>query len=595
MKNVFMRRSIASLVFLLAAGAAFADEPARNAELHALFERLFKQNLEEHPEFATFLGVEGYEDRLAERSPAAIARRKARLKETIAELKRFDPAQLSTQDRISRDVMLENLTLKDQMNALYGDLPFSEEDGWMPISPMHGPQELLAGLARATPIRRERDYENYVKRLAAIPRSLEEQAAIMRTGMKTGWMPPRAAMERVPGMLAVYAGDDVTATPLWRPFTNFPADMSDTQRKRWTEAGRQVLGEKVRPAFVAFREFVANTYLPACRKELGASSLPGGPRYYALQVRDKTTTTLSPAEIHEIGKREVARIRTAMDQVIASSGFKGSFADFLQFTKTDPRFFFKTPEARLAAYRDIAKRADAELPKLFAELPRLPYGIRAMEAFEGDNADHYSPGALDGSRAGFFEANVNNIEKRSSPEMESTLLHEAVPGHHLQIARALELKGLPMFRRASWYVAYGEGWALYAESLGYEMGMYKDPYMHFGALSMEILRACRLVVDTGLHSMGWTREQSIRYMIDNSIEDGFAAAEVDRYIVWPGQALGYKIGELKIKALRAKAKAALGDKFDLRRFHNVLLDDGALPLTVLEARVDEWIASERSK
>src|SRR5258706_202349 len=210
---------------------ALADVPARNAELHALFERLFKQNLEEHPEFATFLGVEGYEDRLAERSPAAIARRKARLKETIAELKRFDPAQLSTQDRISRDVMLENLALKDQMNALYGDLPFSEEDGWMPISPMHGPQELLAGLARATPIRRERDYENYVKRLAAIPRSLEEQTAIMRTGIKTGWMPPRAAMERVPGMLAVYAGDDVTATPLWRPFTNFPADMSDTQRK----------------------------------------------------------------------------------------------------------------------------------------------------------------------------------------------------------------------------------------------------------------------------------------------------------------------------------------------------------------------------
>jgi uncharacterized protein (DUF885 family) len=595
MTNAFTRRSIAALVFLAAACAAFADEPARNTELHALFDRLFKQNLEEHPELATFLGIEGYEDRLTDRSPAAIARRKARLGQTIAELQRFDPAQLSTQDRISRDVMLENLLLKHRMNALYGELPFSEEDGWMPISPVHGPQELLAAVARATAMRRERDYENYVKRLAAIPRSLEEQTAIMRTGMKSGWMPPRAAMERVPGMLAVYAGEDVTATPLWRPFTNFPADMSAAQRGRWTEAGKQVLAEKVRPAFVAFRDFVANTYLPACRKELGASSLPAGPQYYALQVRDKTTTTLTPAEIHEIGKREVARIRTAMDEVIASTGFKGSFAEFVHFLKTDPRFFFKTPEARLAAYRDIAKRADAELPKLFAELPRLPYGIRAMEAFEGDNADHYSPGALDGSRAGFFEANVNNIEKRSSPEMESTLLHEAVPGHHLQTSRALELKGLPLFRRSSWYVAYGEGWALYSESLGYEMGFYKDPYMHFGALNNEILRACRLVVDTGLHSMGWTREQAIRYMIDHSIEEGFAAAEVDRYIVWPGQALGYKIGELKIKALRAKAKAALGDKFDLRRFHNVLLDDGALPLTVLEARVDEWIAGEKTK
>ncbi len=545
MKNAFMRRSIAALVFLAAPCAAFADEAAPNAQLNALFERLFKQNLEEHPEFATFLGVDGYDDRLTDRSPAAIARRKARLKETIAELRRFDPAQLSTQDRISRDVMLENLLLKEQMNALYADLPFSEEDGWMQISPMHGPQEFLAAVARATAMRRERDYENYVKRLAAIPRSLEEQTAIMRTGVKTGWMPPRAAMERVPGMLAVYAGDA--------------------------------------------------TYLPACRKELGASSLPAGPQYYALQVRDKTTTTLTPAQIHELGKREVARIRTAMDEVIVSTGFKGSFAEFVHFLKTDPRFFFKTPEARLVAYRDIAKRADAELPKLFAELPRLPYGIRAMEAFEGDNADHYSPGALDGSRAGFFEANVNNIGKRSSPEMESTLLHEAVPGHHLQISRALELKGLPLFRRSSWYVAYGEGWALYAESLGYEMGFYKDPYMRFGALSNEILRACRLVVDTGLHSMGWTREQAIRYMVDNATEEGFAAAEVDRYIVWPGQALGYKIGELKIKALRAKARAALGDKFDLRRFHNVLLDDGALPLTVLEARVDEWIAGETTK
>ena len=596
MRNAFTRRSIAALVFLAAACAAFAafaQGPARNEELNALFERLFKENLEEHPELGTFLGLDGYDDRLTDRSPPAIAPRKAKLKQTIAELKRFDSAQLSTQDRISRDVMLANLSLKEQMNGLYGELPFSEEDSWMQISPMHGPQESLASLARATPMRRERDYENYVKRLAAIPRMLEEQTAILRAGMKTGWMPPRAAMERVPGMLAVYAGDDITAMPLWRPFTNYPADISD--RKRWSETGWKVLSEKVRPAFAAFKQFIETTYLPACRKELAASQLPGGPQYYALQVRDKTTTTLAPAEIHEIGKREVARIRTAMDEVIASTGFKGSFAEFVHFLKTDPRFFFKTPEARLAAYRDIAKRADAELPKLFAELPRLPYGIRAMEAFEGDNADHYSPGALDGSRAGFFEANVNNIEKRSSPEMESTLLHEAVPGHHLQTSRALELKGLPLFRRSSWYVAYGEGWALYAESLGYEMGFYKDPYMRFGALNNEILRACRLVVDTGLHSMGWTREQAIRYMINNSIEEGFAAAEVDRYIVWPGQALGYKIGELKIKALRAKAKAALGDKFDLRRFHNVLLDDGALPLTVLEARVDEWIASEKSK
>jgi uncharacterized protein (DUF885 family) len=351
----------------------------------------------------------------------------------------------------------------------------------------------------------------------------------------------------------------------------------------------------VNPAFAQLKRFLEAEYLPASRKELGASTLPAGPAFYALRVRQQTTTDLTPQAIHDIGKGEVARIRREMDRVIASTDFKGTFPEFLEFIRTDPRFFFKTPEARLAAYRDIGKRADAELPKLFAVLPRVPYGVRAMEAFEGDNADHYSPPPLDGSRAGFFEANVNNLEKRPSHEMESTLLHEAVPGHHLQNARARELEGLPLFRRSGWYVAYGEGWALYAESLGYEMGMYKDPYSRFGALSGEMLRACRLVIDTGLHAFGWTREQSIRYLAENSgVHPDFAAAEVDRYIVLPGQALGYKIGELKIKALRAKARAALGDKFDIRRFHNAVLDDGALPLTVLESRIDEWIAIQKT-
>jgi uncharacterized protein (DUF885 family) len=284
-----------------------------------------------------------------------------------------------------------------------------------------------------------------------------------------------------------------------------------------------------------------------------------------------------------------------MEKVIATTGFRGNFEEFIQYTLSDRRFFSRSSEQRLMTYRDIAKRADAELPKLFATLPRQPYGVRPMEAYEGDNADHYSPGALDGSRAGFFEANVNNAEKKSWLDMESVLLHEAVPGHHLQNARALEIEGLPNFRRAGWYVAYGEGWALYAESLGYEMGFYKDPYSHFGALSGEMLRACRLVIDTGIHSMGWTREQSIKYLADNTgMNAGFVEAEIDRYIVMPGQALGYKIGELKIKALRAKAKAALGDSFDVRRFHNALLDDGALPLTVLESRIDEWIANEQA-
>jgi uncharacterized protein (DUF885 family) len=588
-----MRRAFAALALAGAVAAAFAADPPRNERLNALFDGEFKRDLDEHPERATFLGIPGYDDRVTDLSVAAIMRRRGHVKELVAELKTFDPKSLNTQDRISRDVLLASLELTERQNALFRDLPFSEEDGWLPISSMNGPQNTLPYLARATAFRNAADYAHYVKRLEAIPAQMEQLVAHMRSGMESGWMPPKAAMTAVPAMFDPFVAEDVTHSPLWVPFTEFPQDMPAAERDRWTTEGRRAMA-RVRAAFAALQRFLVDEYIPAGRSQLGASTLPGGPEYYALQVQEKTTTTMTPAEIHRVGLAEVARIRKSMDEVIASTDFKGSFADFLKFINTDARFTFKTPESRLAAYRDIAKRADAELPRFFAELPRLPYGVRAMEAFEGDNADHYSAGALDGSRAGFFDANVNNLEKRPSWEMESTLLHEAVPGHHLQTARAQELKDLPLFRRSAWYVAYGEGWALYSESLGYEMGFYKDPYMRFGALVNEALRACRLVVDTGLHTMGWTRDQAIRYMVDNAgVNAAFATAEVDRYIVWPGQALGYKVGELRIKALRAKAKAALGEKFDLRRFHNAILDDGALPLTVLEARIDEWIAREK--
>jgi uncharacterized protein (DUF885 family) len=586
-------RAVAAALLAAASGFAWAEAPANKA-LHALFEREFKLGLEEHPESATFLGIPGYDDRLTDLSPKAVARRSAHIKAVQAELKRFDPKTLNTQDRISRAVLLDSIELTLEQDALFRGLPFSEEDNWLPVSSMNGPQNLYPYLARATPLRKPADCDNYVKRLQAVPLQLDQGIDRMRAGMKSGWMPPRAAMSAVPAMFDPFTGEDVAQSPLWAPFAQLGADFPAADRERCVDAGRRAMAG-VRAGFARMQRFLVDEYIPAGRGDLAASKLPGGDAYYALQVREKTTTRLTPAEIHRIGLGEIARIRKSMDEVIASTDFKGSFADFLKFVNSDTRFTFKTPEARLAAYRDIAKRVDAELPKLFAELPRLPYGIRAMEAFEGDNSDHYSPGALDGSRAGFFEANVNNLEKRPSHEMESTLMHEAVPGHHLQIARAQELKDMPRFRRTAWYVAYGEGWALYAESLGYEMGFYKDPYQRFGALINEALRAARLVVDTGLHTMGWTREQAIKYMVENAgVNEAYATAEVDRYIVWPAQALGYKIGELKIKALRAKAKAALGEKFDVRRFHNAILDDGALPLTVLEARIDEFIAREKT-
>ena len=572
-----------------------ATEPAPNPALHALFEREFQRTQAEFPEYATLLGVDTYNDKLRDASPEAVARRKTHGKSVLTELARFDAQKLSTQDRISLAMMTGDLRRDEALNALYGELPFGAGfgDGWLRIAPGRGPHTLFPLLAKATPFRNAHDYENYIERLAAIPRLLAQTTMILEAGIKSGWMPPRVAMLRVPAQLATFSGNDVTATPLYAPFRQFPPAVAAEDRKRLAESATKVLSERVHPAFAALKEFVEIRYLPACTEDLAASKLPGGKPYYQQMIAAMTTTSLGAGEIHETGKREVARIRAEMDKVIASTGFKGSFAEFLQSLRTNPRFFHVSAEEMLIHYRDIAKRADAELPNLFAELPRVPYGIRPMEAYEGDDAEHYTGGALDGSRAGYFEANTNNLARRAKYEMEAVLLHETVPGHHLQIARAQELKGLPAFRRAAGYVAYSEGWALYAESLGNEMGMYRDPYSKFGQLSAEAWRACRLVVDTGLHAFGWTRDQAIRYLADNSgISESSAIAEVDRYILNPGQALGYKIGELKIKALRAKAQQALGSKFDLRRFHNAVIDDGALPLDLLEVRIDDWIARE---
>jgi uncharacterized protein (DUF885 family) len=591
-------RFLAAAVVAAALLPAAAQAPARDEKFNALLDREFKRQLEESPETATVLGIPGYDDRVADRSPKAVARRRAHVPRLIEELKAFDPAKLPPQDRITRNVLLDQLQVTHELNQLYGDLPFAADfgDGWTVLSPIFGPQQFLGYIARATRFRNAADYESYLKRLEQVPTLLDQLMDRMRVGMKTGWTPPREALQRVPAQLESFAGADAKGSPLWQPFATFPAAMPATERERLAERGRQVLSQQVHPAFAKLKRFAEAEYIPAARTELAASRLPGGARYYELVVRRSTTTSLTADEIHAIGLAEVARIRAEMQKVIAATGFKGTRDDFIHFLRTDKRFFHDTAEQRLAAYRDIAKRADAELPKLFAELPRLPYGIRGMDPSEGDNADHYSAGALDGSRAGFFEANVNNLGARPSSEMTAVLLHEAVPGHHLQIARAQEIQGLHVLRRISGYTAYSEGWGLYAESLGYEMGLYTDPYQHFGALAAEMLRACRLVIDTGIHSKGWTRQQSIDYLADNSgYKLGFVTAEVDRYIAVPAQALGYKIGELRFKALRAKASKALGERFDVRRFHNALLDDGALPLTVLEARIDEWIAREKAR
>jgi len=591
---------VTAAAVLLSHATSAQDSP--DQRLTALVADHWEWYARDAPENATLRGDNRYNDRLTDQSPEAVSARKTHWVDLLKQLRSFDPAQLTLQNRVSLQVLTTIATNRTRVDGFFSDLPFGTTDasqmGWSPVTQMYGPQLTLPLLAKSTPFRTVGDYDAYLKRLGAIPRLLGQYRQQMLAAIDARWIQPAIAVQHVPEQLDAQIVPDPAQSPLFMPFSKFPAEIAEADQKRLAQNAREVLTEQVIPAFRDLKQFYETTYLPAAahRRDVSVSKLPGGADFYQALITNNTTTTLTARDIRDIGLREVARIRAEMESLIARTGFKGTRAAFLSFLHDSPQFYYDKPDDMLAGYRDIAKRADAELPKLFAELPRLPYGIRAMPAYEGDNAEHYVRGSGDGSRAGFFEANVNHLRTRPKYSMEDLLLHEAVPGHHLQVARAQELKDLPDFRRFGFFIAYAEGWALYAESLGDAMGFYTDPYSKFGQLSAEMMRACRLVIDTGLHAFGWNRDRAILYMLDNAgINEDFAAAEVDRYIVWPAQALGYKIGELRIKALRAKAEAALGDRFDVRHFHNALIDDGPLPLDVLESRVDEWIAARRSE
>jgi len=601
-----MKARFASIA--ISAAAVFTSQPAlSDSAADQRFTALAVDHWEwysrEVPESSTLRGDNRYNDRLIGQSPAEVKTRKSHWAELVKQLRSFDPSALSVQNRVSLEVLTTVATNRMRIDGFFPDAPYGASDaflamGWSPVTQFYGPQFVLPLLARSTSFRTVADYDAYLKRLASVPRLLSQYQYHMLAAVDAGWVPPSIAIQRVPGQLDSQIVTDATKSSLYLPFSKFPDDIAQADQQRLTDAARTVIAEQIVPAFRALKEFYQSTYLPAAarRKGLGVTELPGGTDFYQALITASTTTSMSARQIHDLGLSEVARVLAEMEAVMARTGFKGTRAEFLKFLNDSPQFYYDQREDMLAGYRDIAKRADAQLPALFAELPRLPYGIRAMQDYEGDNAEHYTAGSADGSRAGYFEANVNHLRTRPKFKMEDLLLHEAVPGHHLQIARAQELKDLPAFRRFTNFTAYAEGWALYSESLGEEMGFYQDPYSKFGQLSAEMMRACRLVVDTGLHAFGWTRERAIAYMTENAaLNEDFATAEVDRYLVTPAQALGYKIGELKIKSLRARAKSALGDRFDLRRFHNAVIDDGGLPLDVLEARIDEWIAARKSQ
>lgn len=589
-----MIRNAAVLSFIfLSASVLFAQVVSSSGaakKLHDLFDEDWQWGLEQYPESATLLGDNRYNDRLADYSFEAIERRKSHEREMLGRVQKIDRSQLGGQDLISYELFLRD----KKLNVEAARFPTE----YMPIDQMNGVQILFGQLVSSTPFRNVKDYENYLARLAAFPKQLDQLIALMRRGMETKWLPPAVPLRSVPAQIEGQIADDPTKSPSYIPFERFPQDIPSAERARLSETGRRVIAQSLTPALKKLDTFIKETYLPACRVEVGASSLPDGKAFYQYSIRRHTTTDRTAKEIHEIGKREVARIRKQMEATIQQASFKGSFGDFLSFLRNDPRFYYTNPEDLVAGYSHIAKQADGKLPDLFAELPRTPYGVRVIPDYEApaQTTAYYQPGAADGSRAGYFMINTYKLNTRPKYEMAALTFHETVPGHHLQIARAQELKGLPDFRRNAGYTAYVEGWGLYAESLGTEMGSYSDPYSKFGQLTYEMWRACRLVVDTGMHEFDWRRQQAIDFMKENTAKtENDIVVEVDRYIVWPGQALAYKMGELKIKELRAKASKELGARFDVRKFHNAVLDDGPLPLDLLETRINEWIAEQKRK
>jgi uncharacterized protein (DUF885 family) len=563
---------------------------AASRALAALAEDYWQWRLREYPEGATWLGDPRYNDRLTDLSPAAIDRRKGDIRRFRERAHAIDASKLGGQDLLSLELLRWDLDV-----AVDGQR-FPTET--MVLDQLDGPQLGVPQLTSVAPFRTAADYRAYFRRLEAYPRYLEQLTALLRSGIDRGWVQPNGPLRSVPEQISGQLDDDVTKSPFYGPLTRIPESVPAATRDSLQAAARTLIAQRVNPALVAFRGFVVGTYLPAGARPIAAETLPNGREFYAFAIKQSTTTALSADSIHALGLAEVARIRAQMDSVVRQTGFTGTFAEFLTMLRTDPRFYYTKPEELLTGYRDVAKRADGELPRLFAVLPRNSYGVEPFPDFEAPSqttARYYS-GAADGTRAGRYMVNLYRLDTRPKYEMEALTLHEAVPGHHLQISRAQELGDLPAFRRNAGYTSFVEGWALYAESLGPAMGFYRDPYSKFGQLTYEMWRACRLVVDTGMHHLGWTRQQAIDFMMQNSGKSQHdIEVEVDRYIVWPGQALAYKLGELRIQELRRRAERELGSRFDLRRFHNAVLDNGPLPLDVLERQIDRWIDAERTR
>jgi prolyl oligopeptidase len=572
-----------TLVLLGVAGFARADA---NAEFKALLDEHWEWSLKNAPVMASSMGDRRFNRAWPDRSLDAIQQRHKDRREFLRRTYAIDRSALSEDERLNHELfrrLLQDAVDEFQFNGHL--LPFGQRGG---IQNLDGTTDRLRMLT-------VEDYDDWLARLGKIDDVVDQTIARAENGRKSGMMPPRVIMQRLPDQIALQVVELPADSPFFKPFENLPESFTPAERERLRAEATEVIEKTVLPAYRKLEKYFNDRYLPDTRDSIGLSALPNGAAWYEYRARSYTTTRMTPDEIHRVGLDEVRRIRDEMRKIIEEVEFDGTFAEFLEFLRTDPQFYFEDPDELYREYLATSKRIDPELVKLFGTLPRMPYGVKPIpDAIAPDTTTaYYSRPAADGSRAGIYYVNLYKPEVRPKYEIEVLSVHEAMPGHHLQIAIQQELGNVPMFRRYMGFTAFVEGWGLYSERLGYDLGLYQDPYSRFGLLTYDMWRAVRLVVDTGMHYKGWTRQQAIDFFKDNAAKtEHDIVNEIDRYILWPGQALAYKIGQLKILQLRSRAEVELGDRFDIRAFHDELLGAGALPLDLLEQRMDQWMASQ---
>jgi uncharacterized protein (DUF885 family) len=563
-------------------------ELADSNRLIIYYDMLWEMGLREYPEWSTELGFPMGISEWTDNSFKAIERRKKDIQLIADAFAQLDRTTLPQNAVLNYDL------LKKELDTRIEEQKYPEE--LLPINQLDGIHQGMPYTISIMPRKNVGDYHNILRRLERIAKRVDEDIALMKEGLKRGITNPKVTMRNVPEQIRNIIPQDPMASSFLEPFTSFPQGMEKTDQVSLTSRAIEIYTKSVKPAFERLHEFTVKTYLPGCRETINWTALPEGKAWYEFAVRKYTTLPLTPLEIVQVGNSEVARIRKQMDSIKSSLGFKGDLEEFLTYMRTDPKFFFKDSASLIEGYQIISKRADAQMPKLFGKLPRLPYGVVPVPTYsqKSQTTAYYNRGSQVAGRPGLFYANTYDLPSRPKWEMEPLTLHEAVPGHHLQIALSQEIEGIPELRKEMDFTAFIEGWGLYAEKLGEEMDFYKTPYDKMGQLTYEMWRAIRLVVDVSMHTLGWSRENAIQYFEENAGKASHdIEVEVDRYIVWPGQALAYKIGELQIRELRAFAEEQLGGRFNIRQFHDELLSQGTLPMDILRQRMMDWVMKRR--